>query len=335
MKSLSVFFAALTALAATDALALPPIEENSFAARPEVRAFVRDMVQRHAFKEAELLRVFKRAKREDAILDAIQAPPPNKAPSWEQYRNFFVSDRRIAAGLAFWYRNQEALERARRLYGVPEEFIVAIIGVETFYGRNTGRWRVVDALSTLAFDYPPRAAFFRRELEDFFIYARDVGVDSLSVKGSSAGAIGIPQFMPSTYLKYAVDFDGDGIADLVGSPTDAIGSVARFLKAHGWAAGELVQLDAKVDGEDYRQYANDGPQPRYALGDLAKAGIVPDSVAPADELLATLVELGNSDAPSEFRLGLQNFYVLTRYNRSYFYASAVADLAKALRTARE
>ena len=322
----------LAALAVSGAFAQPP-EPSSYADRAEVRAFVREMAQRHDFKEQRLLRVFRQVKREDAILQAIEAPIAEKARSWKGYRDLFVTERRINAGLAFWRRHLEALHRAQHYYGVPEEYIVAIIGVETFFGRNTGSWRVVDALTTLAFDYPPRASFFRGELENYLVYARKLRLDVLSVKGSYAGAIGIPQFMPSSYLRYAVDFDGDGIADLSNSATDAIGSVANFLRQHGWASGEAVQLEARVDGDAYRPYANDGFRPRYALAELEKAGIVPIAAAPAGDMLATLVELETPDGPSEFRIGLQNFYVLTRYNRSAFYASAVADLAKALRAA--
>ncbi len=324
--------AALAALAVTEAFARTPAPP-SYADRPEVRAFVREMVHRHDFKEQRLLRVFRQVRREDAILQAIAPPTPEKARSWKEYRGIFVTERRINAGLAFWQRHLEALDRARHHYGVPEEYIVAIIGVETFFGRNTGSWRVIDALTTLAFDYPPREDFFKGELENYLLYARKLDLNVLSVKGSYAGAIGIPQFMPSSYLRYAVDFDGDGVADLRNSATDAIGSVANFLRQHGWASGEAVQLEARVDGDAYRTFANDGLQPRYALAELEKAGIVPTAAAPAGDILATLVELETPDGPSEFRIGLHNFYVITRYNRSSFYASAVADLAKALRAA--
>jgi membrane-bound lytic murein transglycosylase B len=312
----------------------PPAPASSYVERPEVRAFVRAMVERHDFQKAQLLRLFAKAQRQDAILQAIGPAAPEKAPSWENYRSIFLSEHRIEAGLAFWMRHQEALDRARQLYGVPEEYVVAILGVETFYGRHTGRWRVLDALTTLAFDYPRRADFFRGELEKYLLLARHTHADALTVKGSYAGAIGIPQFMPSTYLRYAVDFDGDGVADLRDSAVDAIGSVANFLHAHGWGSGEAVQLRAIVDGEGYRSYADAGLQPRYALAELARAGIVPVSSPPPGDPLAALVELGSPDAPSEFRIGLRNFYVLTRYNRSSFYASAVADLAEALRAAR-
>jgi len=334
MRILAATVGAMLMLAGSAALADPPAPPT-YAERPEVRAFVRTMVERHDFQEPQLLRLFAKAQRQNAILEAIERAAPEKAPSWEDYRSVFLTERRIEAGLAFWFRNQEALQRARRLYGVPEEYIVAILGVETFYGRHTGRWRVLDALTTLAFDYPRRADFFRGELEKYLLLSRRARIDALTLKGSYAGAIGIPQFMPSTYLRYAVDFDGDGVADLRNSAVDAIGSVANFLRAHGWGSGEAVQLRALVDGDGYRPYAGAGLQPRYDLAELARAGVVPVSSPPAGDPLAALVELGNPDAPSEFRIGLRNFYVLTRYNRSSFYASAVADLAEALRAARD
>ena len=233
--------AALVALALAVAAQAAPSGVAPFAGRPEVRAFIHQMVKRHKFDARELQQLFARAKREQAVLDAIQPSSSEADQSWELYRSIFVNPKRISAGLEFWNRYSEALARARRIYGVPEEYIVAIIGVETFYGRHIGRWRVIDALATLAFDYPPRAAFFRRELANYLLYARDAGIDAFSVKGSYAGAIGIPQFMPGSYLKYAVDLDGNGVTDLSASPEDAIGSVANFLKQHGWQSGEAVQ----------------------------------------------------------------------------------------------
>lgn len=333
MRALASTLAALIAFACGAVYAQAP-SPPSYAQRAEVRAFVRAMATRHAFDKAQLLRLFRKARREDAVLAAIEPPVAEKAPSWDAYRGIFLSERRIEAGVEFWREHSEPLARAERLYGVPQEYILAIIGVETFYGRHMGRWRVLDALTTLAFDYPPRAEFFRGELEKYLLFARKLGLDALSVRGSYAGAIGIPQFMPSSYLRYAVDFDGDGVADLRRSAADAIGSVANFLKEHGWAAGEAVQLRAKVDGDGYRPYVDAGLRPRYALAELARAGILPATVIPAGDPPAALVELETPDAPSEFRIGLQNFYVLTRYNRSSFYASAVADLAEALRAAR-
>ena len=328
---------ALIALALAVAAQAAPSGAAPFAGRPEVRAFIHQMEKRHAFDARQLQRLFAHAKREQAVLDAIQPSSSEADQSWEVYRSIFVNPKRISAGLEFWSRHSEALARAHRIYGVPEEYVVAIIGVETFYGRHTGRWRVVDALATLAFDYPTRAAFFRRELANYLLYARDAGIDAFSVKGSYAGAIGIPQFMPGSYLKYAVDFDGDGVTDLSGSAEDAIGSVANYLKQHGWQSGAAVQYDAHVDGNGFRSFLYGGSRPRHPLAQLAKAGIVPEdpSQPPAGDTRAALVELETPDAPSQFRLALHNFYVITRYNNSAFYASAVSDLAKALRAARD
>jgi membrane-bound lytic murein transglycosylase B len=213
---------------------------------------------------------------------------------------------------------------------VAPEYIVAIIGVETFYGRNTGNWRVVDALTTLAFDYPPRAGFFRNELEQYLLFARKDGIDVFSVRGSYAGAIGLPQFMPSSTRAYAVDFDGNGRIDLQQSRVDAIGSVANFLKVHGWQRDADVLVDARVAGDAWRAYA-EGLEPKHSMLALRAAGIEFDSPQPAGAQVV-LVELASAERPSDFRVALRNFYVITRYNRSAFYAAAVADLARALRT---
>ena len=230
--------------------------------------------------------------------------------------------------------HRRPLRRARRTYGVPEEIVVAILGVETFYGRNVGRWRVIDALATLAFDYPPRALFFRGELENYLLFARELELDVFSVKGSYAGAIGIPQFMPGSYLRYAVDFDGDGNIDLRGNAADAIGSVANFLQHHGWLRGSPVQRGARIKGEGYAALIAANPLPQHTLAELARAGVeVRGAPLPADTR-AVLLQLDTPEQPADFRIGLQNFYVLTRYNRSLFYALSVADLAEQLRAAR-
>ena len=308
-----------------------PAESPSYADRPEVQEFIRDVSSRHGFAEGELLQLFSKVHRTEPILEAIQPPPP-KARSWEEYRANFVNSRRIAAGEGFWKTHRRALARAERRYGVPAEYIVAIIGVETFYGRNAGRWRVVDALTTLAFDYPARSAYFRSELEQYLLLSRDTGADVFSVRGSYAGAIGIPQFMPSSTRRFAVDFDGSGAVDLRGSPADAIGSVANFLKEHGWESGEEVLFEAKLTGEAWRRLADGTVDPKHSLDELRKAGVQFD--APEKPARAALVELETPERPSEYRVGLRNFYVLTRYNRSAFYASVVHDLAQALRPHR-
>ncbi len=314
------------------ALAAPPAE-RPYAKRPEVQAFVRELAERHGFVEKELLYLFSRARRLPAVLKAVEPPPPG-VRSWEAYRATFVSERHIQAGLEFWRGHAAQLARAQREYGVAEEVIVAILGVETFYGRNTGKWRVADALATLAFDYPPRAEFFRQELENYLLLARETGLDVFSVRGSYAGAIGIPQFMPASYRKYAVDFDGDGVRDLRANAADAVGSVANFLKQHGWRAGEQVSLPARVNGSAHRAMIEAGIEPRFKLAQLRQFGVETRSNLPLETPVA-LIDLETPQAPTEYRLGLQNFYVLTRYNRSSLYAAAVHDLAQELRTRRQ
>jgi len=301
--------------------------------RKDVQEFIGQMVAQHAFVERELAFLFSRARREPAILAAIA--PPKSAPmrSWLTYRARFVNEARAAEGAEFWRRNAAALARAEKEHGVPEEIIVAIIGVETVYGRQMGTWRVIDALCTLAFDYPPRAEFFRGELEQYLLFAREQGLDVFSVKGSYAGAIGIPQFMPGSYRRYAVDFDGNGDADLRGSESDAVGSVANFLAKHGWRRGERISLPARVSGEAWRPLVAAGIEPVTPLAEMKRYGVEVRTDL-ALETQVTLVELESPGAATEFRLGLRNFYVLTRYNRSALYASAVYDLAQEIRAKR-
>ncbi|MGE5638762.1 MAG: lytic murein transglycosylase B [Clostridia bacterium] len=325
-------------LAAALALALaafagPAPAQVPYSERPDVQAYIREVVERHGFVEKELVFLFSRLRPVDPVLKAIAAPP-DKARSWQEYRALFLTERRIAGGAAFWSANRAALARAERDFGVPAEYIVAIIGVETLYGRNTGRFRVVDALATLAFDYPPRADFFRDELTSFLLMARDEGLDVFALRGSYAGAFGIPQFMPGSARRFAVDFDSSGAIDLSRSAADAIGSVANFLRRHGWQPGQPVLLPARVQGEAFRRYATASVEPLATVGELAAAGVAvsPQAGAPVDPASrAVLIELANPGQASEFRVGLQNFYAITRYNRSAFYASAVHDLAQAVK----
>ena len=312
-------------------VSVPAFAQASYAERPEVEAFVRELVQRHGLGESELKRVFERAQRLEPVLEAI-ARPAERIRTWDEYRALMITERRIAQGVEFWNKNSRTLERAQRKYGVPPQYVVAIIGVETFYGRNTGNWRVVDALTTLAFDYPPRARFFRSELESYLLMVREAGLDAFSVRGSYAGAIGIPQFMPSSARRYAVDFDGNGTVDLQKSRADAIGSVANFLNVHGWQRDADVAVTARVSGESWRAFADGRFEPKHSLTELRGAGIEFDSPQPAGAS-ATVVELANADRPSELRVALRNFYVITRYNRSALYAAAVADLAVELKKA--
>ena len=303
-----------------------------YAEREDVRQFIAEMADRHGFVRKELRTLFSKARFQPGIIKAITPPTEARAKSWQAYRALFLTPQRIEAGVEFREQQREVLARAAALYGVPEEIIVAIIGVETVYGRNTGSYRVIDALSTLAFDYRPRAAFFRGELEHYLLYARDAGIDTLGLKGSFAGAIGIPQFMPGSYRRYAVDMDGDGRPDLSGSFADAIGSVANFLKSHGWQAEQPVAFAAQVRGDHYRQLIDTGIKPAYRYGELAQFGVNASGETRADALCA-LIELETPGETSAYLVGLTNFYVLTRYNRSSMYAAAVLELAQAVKSA--
>lgn len=303
----------------------------SFLDQPAVIDFARDLEQRHGFNTAELLGQFARTQPNARVLQLIQPPSSPQQRSWERYRPRFLNERRIEGGVRFWQENQETLARARTFYGVPEEVIVAIIGVETEYGRNTGGFSVLEALATLAFHYPRRAEFFRTELEQFLLLARENQLDPLAVKGSFAGAIGIPQFMPGSQRRYAIDFDGDQRIDLSGSVDDAIGSVARFLEQHGWQAGQPVAVPAAVAGEPSPELLAAGIRPSLRVDQLASQGIV--AAAPASAIV-TLVDLVSPGKATEYWLGFDNFYVITRYNRSSFYAMSVFQLAQAIRQRR-
>ena len=328
-----LFFLLLSALLLVPESQSAPPAQKPYGKREDVREFIRQMAARHGFVEHELQFLFSRARREAAILSAIAPPKDPRARSWLAYRARFVTEARIAEGGEFWRRHAAALERAAQEHGVPEEIIVAIIGVETLYGRQMGTWRVIDALATLAFDYPPRAEFFRGELEQYLLFARESGLDVFSVRGSYAGAIGIPQFMPGSYRRFAVDFDGDGAVNLHSSPADAIGSVANFLVKHGWRRGERVHLPARVIGDAYRELVDAGIEPQTSLADLKRFGVETRTDLALDTPVA-LIELESPGAATEYRLGLRNFFVLTRYNRSVLYAAAVFDLAQEIKNKR-
>lgn len=310
---------------------------TDFSRRDDVREFIAAMASRHGFVEAELAYLFSRARHYPAIIELITPPVHPRARSWEAYRARFLEPVRIRGGVELVERHEADLKRAEVRFGVPAEIIVAIMGVETVYGRNSGNWRVIDALATLAFGYPKRAEFFRAELENYLLFAREHDIDVFSVRGSYAGAIGIPQFMPSSWRKWAVDFDGDGRIDLRGSVVDSIGSVASFLRGHGWVPGAAVAFPARIEGDAWREFAARDILPSVPAGELARHGVVSDALArsgtPADTATA-LVELATPDRPSEYWVGLANFYVITRYNRSSFYAMSVLALAEAIRQRR-
>lgn len=306
-------------------LTLPGVSAAQFSGAPE---FIDEMVTRHHFKRVELEQVFERARYRQSIIDAISVP--NMAKPWPEYRAAFVNAKRISSGQRFWQRYNLALKRAEKHYGVPAEIIVAIIGVETLYGSNAGNFRTLDALTTLAFEYPRRASFFRGELEQYLLLAREQEFNLLAVQGSYAGALGIPQFMPGSYRKYAVDFNGDGKIDLLHTPEDAIGSVAHYLKEYGWKKGEPIAVRASVSDAQ-------------CLGEIESARSLAEwravDVTPlahkdiSDDKRALLLDFTVPDG-KEFWLGFDNFYAITRYNNSYYYAMSVYQLADALRIAK-
>jgi membrane-bound lytic murein transglycosylase B len=302
----------------------------AFSQDPEVRAFIVDMHEQHGFDIAHLTRQFASIRPNTVVLRAIRpAAVPEQQRSWQRYRERFLTSTRVDGGRAFWQRHAVDLQRAAATYGVPPEVIVAIIGVETVYGQNMGSFGVLEALASLAFQYPPRADFFRSELEQFLLLARENGVSPLSIKGSYAGAIGIPQFMPSSQRRFAVDFDGDDRIDLRNSNSDAIGSVARFLQQHGWQQGAPIAVPATVTGDPAALIAA-GIKPALSVQEMAAYGV--HAVADA-ERTAALIDLVTPGVATEYWLGFDNFYVITRYNRSSFYAMAVFQLAESLREA--
>ena len=318
-------------------IASAPTAKAAFDAREDVREFVADMVRRHGFVESELLALFSRVGNYPEIIGLITPPAQPRARSWLAYRSRFIKPVRIAGGVELWDRYEPALARAEREFGVPAEIIVAIIGVETVYGRNKGNWRVIDALATLAFDYPKRAPFFRSELENYLLFVREHDMDVFSVRGSYAGAIGIPQFMPSSWRKWAIDFDGDGHIDLRASMVDSIGSVASFLKGHGWVAGAPIAFRASVDGQAHLELLARDIRPTLPVAEFSRFGVGSATLAQsglAPDTLAALIELVTPDKPSQFWVGLDNFYVITRYNRSSFYAMSVMELATAIKRTR-
>jgi membrane-bound lytic murein transglycosylase B len=294
---------------------------------PDIETFIEQMVQKHQFEAPALRKLFVQVKPRPGIVKAMSAPAT--ARPWHEFRSRHIEPARINGGLAFWREHTAVLEKASREFGVPEEIIVATIGVETFYGRHTGNFRVLDALATLAFRYPPRAKLFRSELEHYLLLARETGIDAAGTVGSYAGAIGLPQFLPSSYRRYAIDFDGDGKKDIVNSMADAIGSVANYYKAFGWRPGGAVVVPAEVSG-NVDAILEAGIKPEQKVAELRKLGVTPS--APVDEGTEAALITAVAVTGPRYWLGLNNFYVITRYNRSVNYALTIHELAGELRS---
>lgn len=306
--------------------------ETPLTNRPDVKAFINKMVENHQFDRLTLEQYLNAAKHQPNIIKAM-TKPAEKLP-WYRYEPIFLSAQRIQDGAKFWKENEAYLKRAQEQYGVPAEIIVAIIGVETFYGKNTGSYRVLDSLTTLGFDYPPRAQFFLSELEEFFLLAREEGWDPTDIKGSYAGAMGKGQFIPSSYRKFAIDFTDNGKRDLLNNNADAIGSIANYFKKNGWESNQIIVIPAHVKGTLHQKIiaSKANPKPEYTLGALSKWQVYTSEKPRSDweTQRFALIKLENEKGPA-YWLGAQNFYVITRYNHSDHYAMAVYNLSQEIK----
>ena len=306
------------------------LSASYFLQRLEVRNFIAEINTRLGIPVSELELALGTVEPVPQVIDLIKPPTNPGIRSWQRYRSRFLDQARIAGGQRFMADNLTTLKAAEAEFGVPREIIVSIIGVETVYGRNTGSFNTVAALATLAFDYPPRADLFRRELESLFLLAHERGVNALDFKGSYAGALGLPQFLPSSVRAFAVDYDHDGVIDLRNSPADAIGSVASYLQQNGWQRGGRIALRANLKPDaDVSALLAAGLLPSFSPAALSQSGVSAEVGNHGTEETAALIDLVTPGKPTEYWLGLQNFYVITRYNRSSFYAMAVNDLAEA------
>lgn len=289
--------------------------------------FATELEKEHGIPAKQTAAWLKDAERLDSVLKAI-ARPAEKTKTWADYRKIFLTEKRISQGKKFLKDNAELLEKAEKEFGVPKEIIGSIIGVETYYGQRQGNYRVLDSLSTLAFDYPKRSLFWR-ELKEFFVMSQEQGVNPNDIKGSYAGAMGYGQFIPSSYRHYAIDYDGDGKKDLWTNKADAIGSVANYFKRHGWKKDQPVTQRVQVSGNKYTEAVNDRLKPKWTAGELKALGVTPTEPV-QDDASATLVKLIGENG-AEFWLGNHNFYVITRYNHSRMYAMAVYQLSQAIK----
>lgn len=302
------------------------VSAGDYKDHPKYEPFIAEMVKEHNYDEAVLRDVLSQAQRKDSILEAISRPAEKVKP-WYEYRDIFLTQSRTKAGKAFLKEHKATFDTVEEQYGVPREIIAAIIGVETYYGRHTGSYRVIDALTTLGFDYPKRSLFYR-ELKNYFLMVRDNDLDPLAIKGSYAGAMGLGQFIPSSYISYAVDFDGDGHKDLWSNVDDAIASVAYYFKRYGWQAGEPVASSVSLYNDDADKLANETLSLTATVSEWKKRGVnVPKDM---DDREAALFRYELKDG-KEYWLAYKNFYVITRYNRSSMYARVVSDFSEILK----
>ena len=327
LRPLLLLFVVLTTGCASDAV---DAAAEGYAGRPDVQQFIAEMAE-EGFDPEELNALFADAKYQQSIVDAISRPA-ERVLTWASYQDIFLNERRVQAGADFIKAHQSTFQRAEAEYGVPTEVVAAIIGVETLYGRITGKYRVIDSLSTLAFDYPPRSKFFRSELKQFLLLAREEQQSPLKPLGSYAGAMGYGQFISSSYRHYAVDFDGDGVRDIWNNPVDAIGSVANYLAEHGWQRGGGITVPVTLAGAEPTDVFNVSLLPNRMASDLSTLGVLVEPPLKGDEEVSPMRLEGKSGA--EYWLGLKNFYVITRYNHSKLYAMAVFQLSERIKAAQ-
>lgn len=300
------------------------LAQADYSNHPDTKEFIKAMAAMHLFDERELIALFRQVDKKQSILEAISRPAERKV--WYQYRPIFLSSSRAKKGAKYWHQHSRALADAKSIYGVPPEIIMAIVGVETNYGSYTGKFRVIDALATLAFDYPKRSPFFTQELEHFLLLSREEGWLPLSILGSYAGAMGLPQFMPSSYRRFSVDFNGDEVRDLHANPMDVIGSVANYFKSFGWEQGQPITIPVTISSYTDLSLVNDDRYTNSTVADLKAQGIQGlEGFAP--EMPASLILLTQESGP-EYWVAFKNFYVITEYNHSILYAMAVYQLSQ-------
>jgi membrane-bound lytic murein transglycosylase B len=316
-------------------------EVVTYGRREDVMLFATELAKRHSLDEAWVQAKLAEARFQPAVTRLIMPPPAGTAKNWAAYRARFVEPKRIRAGLAFWQAHQKWLDAAFEKYGVPPEIVVGVIGVETLYGQQMGNFRVIDALATLSFDFPSgrrdRSAFFRDELEQLFVLAHREKIDPLSLRGSFAGAMGLPQFMPSSWNKYAIDFDSDGVVDLHRNAADVIGSVAHYLAEFGWQRGQPTRyaVSAPVEVSDRAVLLAPDILPSFSATQMLERGADLSDAGKQHSGKLALVELQNGEAAPSYVAGTQNFYAITRYNWSSYYAMAVIDLGEAIALIRQ
>lgn len=325
-----IFIVGLSLGIVLNAIPVTAHQPDKFDDMQPIEQFIREMVAEHRFDKRSLTELFSQSRKHQSILDAISRPA--EAKPWYEYRKIFLTRERVRGGVLFWNDNAETIKKVADTYQIPPQIMVAIIGVETRYGKHKGRYPVLDSLSTLAFAYPPRAKFFRSELKEYLLMTREEKFDPLQQKGSYAGAMGMPQFISSSFRNYAVDFDRDGKRDLWDNIADAVGSVGNYFKKHGWKPGQPIAHKVSVSGLKYRELIDDSLKPRYSPEDLRLAGVLlPDGIP--NDIKGSLIALDSGDGP-EYWAVWHNFYVISRYNHSALYSMAVFQLGNEIVNSR-